>query len=124
MIFIDRSIPKGVALALQQVRDDVVWLEDIFAHDTADTAWLPDVGARGWLVITRDKKVKTRPAERRLIEQHGVGCFILSQQANLTRWEYLKLLAATLEKMLFTYDVTQRPFIYRVGRTGIFKRVL
>jgi len=30
MIFIDRSIPKGVAEALKQVRDDVVWLEDVF----------------------------------------------------------------------------------------------
>ena len=34
MIFIDRSIPKGVADALKQVRSDVVWLEDVFPHNT------------------------------------------------------------------------------------------
>ncbi len=49
MIFIDRSIPKGVANALKAVRDDVKWLEDEFAHDARDTVWLPRVGARGWL---------------------------------------------------------------------------
>ena len=36
MIFIDRSIPKGVADALKAVRDDVRWLEDEFRHDTFD----------------------------------------------------------------------------------------
>ena len=36
MIFIDRSAPKGVAEAIKQVRDDVMWLEDRFQHDVSD----------------------------------------------------------------------------------------
>lgn len=36
MIFIDRSVPKGVAEAIKRVRSDVLWLEDKFPHDTPD----------------------------------------------------------------------------------------
>lgn len=124
MIFFDRSIPKSVAEALKKVRDDVVWLEDVFRHDTPDIVWLPDVGSRDWIVIVRDKKIQTRAAERRLIEQNSVGCFILSQQSNLTKWEYLKLLTASLDKMEQLFEEVERPFIYRVGVTGTFRRAL
>lgn len=87
MIFIDRSVPKGVAEAIKQVRDDVLWLEDKFSHDIPDEKWLPVAGHEGWLVILRDKKVRTRPGEREKIMQHGVGCFILNQKQDPTRWQ-------------------------------------
>ena len=32
MIFIDRSIPRGVADAVKRMREDVIWLEDEFPH--------------------------------------------------------------------------------------------
>src|SRR3990172_10076825 len=107
MIFVDRSIPKGVAGALKQVRDDVRWLEDEFQHDTKETVWLPEIGRRGWLVVSRDKKIRTRPGERRALLEARVGCFILAQKQNLTRWDYLKLLTATLDEMLRLFASTE-----------------
>ena len=118
MIFIDRSIPKSVATALKAVRDDVLWLEDRFQHDTKDTDWLPVAGAEGWLVITRDKKIRTRPGERRAILGNGVGCFFLTQKKDPTRWQYLKLLVLTLEKMENSFATTPRPFICGVDLSG------
>ncbi len=75
----DRSIPKPVADALKLVRKDVAWLEDLFDHRTKDEDWLKGAGEQGWLVILRDKKIRTRPRERQAISDHGVGCFILNQ---------------------------------------------
>ncbi len=123
MIFVDRSIPKGVAEALKKVRDDVRWLEDDFPHDTKETEWLPEVGRRDWLVISRDKKIRSRPGERRALIEAGVGCFLLTQKHPLTRWDYLKLIARALDDMLRIFEDTPRPFIYSVGRTGEFRRV-
>ena len=40
MIFIDRSIPRGVAEAVRRMREDVIWLEDEFRHDVPDEEWL------------------------------------------------------------------------------------
>jgi hypothetical protein len=59
VIFVDRCIPKPVADELKRGRDDVRWLEDEFAPGTRDTVWLREVGARGWLVVTRDKRIRT-----------------------------------------------------------------
>ena len=123
MIFIDRSIPKSVAAALKQVRDDVVWLEDAFPHRTTETEWLPEVGRREWLVISRDKKIRTRPGERRMLQEGKVGCFIIGQKKNPTRWEYLKLLAVTLDEMEEIFSSTQRPFIYVIHKDGRLSRV-
>ena len=93
------------------VRDDVFWFEDKFSHNTKDIEWLPVAGANQWLVIVRDKKIRTRPGERRVLMEHNVGCFIVNQKRNPSRWEYLKLLAATLDKMEEFFATTPRPFM-------------
>ena len=124
MIFIDRSVPKGVASALKAVRDDVRWLEDLFPHNTKDMDWLAAAGINGWLVICRDKRIRTRPAEIQAIRDHRAGCFCVVQKQDPTRWEYLKLLAGTLDEMLRLYGSTQRPFIYEVRRDGGMRRFL
>src|SRR5205814_5888396 len=90
LILIDRSVPRGVADALKYVRDDVRWLDDEFPHGTPDHVWLARAGATRWLVIMRDKKVRSRPAERRAILENNVGCFCLIQKHDPTRWGYLK----------------------------------
>ncbi|HXG35914.1 MAG TPA: hypothetical protein VNL15_02985 [Dehalococcoidia bacterium] len=123
MIFIDRSIPKGVAEALKKVREDVRWLEDEFSHDIKETEWLPEIGRRGWLVVSRDKKIRTRPGERRALSEAKIGCFIFVQKQNLTRWQYLKLLALSLDEMERVFANTPKPFIYGVSRTGQFRRI-
>jgi len=118
VIFVDRSIPRGVATALKQVRDDVVWLEDLFPHHTTDEHWLSAAGTNGWLVITRDKKIRTRPGERRALTSQNVGAFCLTPKVNLTRWELLKLLVATLDEMERLFASTPRPFLYGITGTG------
>ncbi len=93
MIFFDRSIPRSVADALKAVRrHDVMWLEDLFAHDARDVEWLPEAGDKAWLVIARDKKIKTRPGERQAVVDHAVGMFVFNQKRDPTRWEYLSAL--------------------------------
>src|SRR5215211_7769760 len=110
MIFIDRSIPKGVAEALKQVRDDVIWLEDKFPHDVTDAEWLREAGAQGWIVISRDKKIRSRPGERRALVENGVGCFSITQKQPLNKWGYLKLIVATLDEMERRFAATKKPF--------------
>ena len=89
-------MPKGVASALKAVRDDVRWLEDLFPHNARDTHWLAAAGTNGWLVISRDKKIRTRPAEIQAIRDHRVGCFCLIQKQGLSGWPDLKRNAASV----------------------------
>jgi hypothetical protein len=86
VIFFGRSIPRGVAEAIKQVREDACWLEDVFEEGwIKDREWIPEVGARGWLVISKDKKIRIRPEERRAIKENNVGCFILNYRQPLNR---------------------------------------
>ncbi len=121
MIFIDRSVPRGVADAVKRVREGVLWLEDEFPHDVPDQEWLAAAGEKGWLVITHDRKVRTRPGERRAIMEHGVGCFILTYKQDLRKEEIVALIAENLEEMERRFEETPRPFIYTVSKNGQFR---
>jgi hypothetical protein len=119
--FIDRSVPRGVADAVKRIRDDVLWLEDEFSHDVSDREWLAAAGERGWLVITHDRKVRTRPGERRAIMEHGVGCFILTYKQDLKKEEIAALITENLDEMERRFEETPRPFIYTVSKSGEFR---
>lgn len=45
---------------------------------TLDDDWLPVVGRRGLVVITRDQRIGYRPAEKRAWVDHGVRGFVLT----------------------------------------------
>ena len=125
MIFIDRSIPRGVAEELRRISDDaVIFLDDRFPPDTPDREWLAVAGREGWLVISRDKRIRLRPGERDAIEANGVGCFILGWRKNLTREEYVDVLAGSLGEMQARFVETPRPFIYVVNAAGEMRRAL
>jgi hypothetical protein len=122
VIFFDRSIPRGVAEAVKQVREDACWLEDVFEEGwIKDREWIPEVGARGWLVISKDKKIRTRQEERRAVKENNVGCFILNYKQPLNRWEILKLVISTLDEMEEKFANTPRPFMYLIDRSGRFR---
>ena len=125
MIFIDRSIPRSVADELRRASDEpVIYLDERFPPDTPDRAWLAEAGREGWLVISRDKRIRRRPGEREAILANGVGCFILGWRKNLTREEYVGILAGSLGEMRALFAETPRPFIYVVNAAGGMRRVL
>jgi len=121
VIFIDRSVPRGVADAVKKMRKDVLWLEDKFPQDVRDTEWLAMAGDEGWLVITHDTKIRARPGERQAIVEHGVGCFILSYKQPLKKGEIVDLIASTLDEMERKFEATPRPFIYTISKNGGFR---
>ena len=124
MIFIDRSIAPGVANALMCVRDDVEWLEPRFPHDTPDEVWLAEAGLQGWVAVSRDKKIRTRPRARQAIHDNGTGCFILAHKRNLAPWDVLKIIVPTLDEMERRFAETPRPFIYTIDSALHFHHVV
>jgi hypothetical protein len=51
---------------------------DFFPGSTADTELLRKVGAKKWVLITFDKKQRTRYLERKLIEQFRIRAFVFT----------------------------------------------
>ena len=64
VFFIDRSLgvePVLTALADAGLRVEIH--DDHFARDAEDRVWLRDVGARGWVILTKDQRLRYRPLE-------------------------------------------------------------
>ncbi|MDX1887845.1 hypothetical protein [Mycolicibacterium sp. 120270] len=45
-------------------------IDDILPLGILDTDWIPIVGRRGWIVITNDRHLRTRPVEAELAIAH------------------------------------------------------
>ena len=59
VFFIDRSLGrKIVAQALREISETVEIHDDHFAPDAKDEAWLAEVGKRGWIVLTKDDRIR------------------------------------------------------------------
>lgn len=74
--FIDRNL-RGLFVARLRVAGlRVEELESHFPHNAPDVEWLPFVGARGWVVVTKDQ-LKSDPEEQVALMVHGVKAFVL-----------------------------------------------
>lgn len=57
----------------------------------ADLDWMPVVAARGLIVVTRDRRIRTRPAELRAYWEHGIRSVWIGAKRDLGPYEQLEL---------------------------------
>jgi hypothetical protein len=78
--FVDRSLGRGIVVERLRAAGETVHAhDDYFAPNTPDIRWLADVGARGWVVLTKDKNIRGNELERRALVGAGVACFMLGR---------------------------------------------
>jgi len=122
--FIDRSLgQKIVAQALRDAGATVVVHDDRFPPDAPDEDWLHEVGQRGWIVLTKDKRIRYRENERRALQRAGVAAFVFVGK-DLTGEEIAKALVVALPRMIRTANQTRRPFIATVTPRGTVRLLL
>lgn len=78
--FFDNNLSFRLAEGLRGFGEGVRHLRDEFDPATPDTVWLPEIGRRGWYLITRDKRIARKPAEVRALKGAGIGGFVFVQQ--------------------------------------------
>lgn len=127
--FFDRDIGTAVPKALQLVRqayDDVHYHDELFDPDTPDVDWIPEIGRRGWAVVTRNKKIGTNPAEVAAVQDADVRCFCLMQTRGyqLDRWRTLERVVQSWRDMEAELQIRPAPFFIGIRRDGSFKVVL
>lgn len=82
--FVDRSL--GGIVVPRLLRDagfDVQTMRERYGERRAqamtDVEWLADVGADGLVVLMKDKRIRTRPAEQAAVVRYAVRCFCASR---------------------------------------------
>src|ERR1700712_338101 len=81
---------------LRRLRDGGMRCErhrDHFAQDAEDEAWIPEVAARGWIIVTRDVAIQRRPGERTAWMSTG-AVVIMVRGERLTAEEMGRMLLA------------------------------
>jgi predicted nuclease of predicted toxin-antitoxin system len=119
--YIDASIQVAVAAAISQFRTDVLYAggPGAPAFATRDTEWLALAGRNDWVVLTRDKRIRTRPAERDMYLSVGVRTFCFTHAGNYTSWEVLELVVSSWRRIEEAADATAGPYIYSVTKAGL-----
>lgn len=78
--FVDRSLGGAfVAGALREAGQAVVAHDDEFEADVRDVEWLQAVGKRGWVVLTKDARIRTNAIERGTLLSANVAAFMLGR---------------------------------------------
>lgn len=65
-------------------------VDELLPRGIADTEWIPIVGDRGWVMITNDRRLRTRPLEAELAIAHKLKVVHLhGKVANRPAWDQL-----------------------------------
>lgn len=84
----------------------------------ADTEWLRDAGAHGWVVLMKDGKIRYRPAELEALTTSSVRAFCLTN-ANLRAAEMAQRFVDQLQKIRTIASEQPGPYIYGVYADGV-----
>lgn len=107
--FIDRSLGRyHVADALRGVGEQVEIHDDHLARDASDEAWMRLAAANGWVVLTRDARIRHRPLERACLLDAGLIVFVLTS-ASLTGPEMAAAFLAARGKIRRVLDREEGP---------------
>ncbi len=90
--FVDESL-LGLGKVLAGARPDLLhpghWRLPEVPVGTKDPVWIPIVAERNFVVIARDKRIRTKPAELALLRASGLRVFWIAGKKDLTNWGYL-----------------------------------
>jgi hypothetical protein len=121
ILFLDECLGStDVPKALQAEGIHVELLHQHFRGATADEVWLTDVGRRGWVVLTKDTRIRRRHAEFQALLAAGVAAFVLTS-GNLTgpaMGRAFALAYPRMQKLLRDYEP---PFVAAVDAAGKVK---
>lgn len=77
VFFTDRDLGKKFPGILRDAGLSVERHADHFAQDCPDPDWLHEVGRRGWIAITHDRRIRYKPNELAAVMQHRVALLVV-----------------------------------------------
>lgn len=118
MFSIDRSIGvKPIRTELVKAGLAVEVHDDHFARDEEDRVWLRAAGERGWVVLTKDQKLRYRPLEIGALRASNARVFVLTA-GNLRGVEIGVVFLGALPEIFKVLVNVPGPFVARVSKSG------
>jgi len=123
IFFLDNNLSPILAGGLRALGEDVRHLREVFPPDTPDELWLPEIGQRGWYLVTHDKRIPRKPAELQALIQAGAGAFVFTHRRKLTRWGWVELVVRRWAEITRWAEQHERPFVVGIPERGVLRRL-
>ena len=91
--------------------------DDYFSPDEQDANWLKVAGQKGWIVLTKDSRIRYRVLEKTALITSGVAAFILTS-ADLKGKEMAEIFVKALPAIQKVIKKYPKPFIAKITRQG------
>lgn len=119
VFFIDRSLGrKHLSQMLAEESERFELHDDHFSQTTPDVDWLEAVGNRGWIVFTKDKRIRHRHNELSSLLQANNAVFIFTG-SKVTGDQIAEAFKVALPQIKKTVGKEPRPFIAGITKSGI-----
>jgi hypothetical protein len=86
---------------------------DYFDQGAPDVDWLPEVGRRGWIVLTKDANIGKRTLEKIAVAQSHIKMFTLASQ-NLSGDDMVAIFKKAIVPMQEFARKNSAPFIAKI----------
>lgn len=77
------------------------------------------MGKAGLVVLTRDKKIRKNPMERRALLENGVRAFFQTTAAEMSLFDQLQLWMRWWNEIEATLEEEPGPWLARVTKSGV-----
>ncbi len=118
VFFVDRCLGnKTIPDTLRQLGISVECHNDHFPKAAQDTEWLPEVGKREWIVLTKDAKIGRSSLEKIAVASARIRMFVLVSQ-NLSGEDMAKIFQKAIVAMQAFARNNPAPFIAKIYKDG------
>ncbi len=93
-----------------------------FAGEAPDVEWIPIVAARGWIILTRDRRIISRSLEVEVLRRAGAAMFAVIG-GQLSAPVMAQILVENLPKITQISAARPKPFIAKIYRDGVISFV-
>jgi predicted nuclease of predicted toxin-antitoxin system len=119
VFFVDRCLGRALWRDLRALGVNAEHKDDHFAADTEDEAWMPRVGENGWIVLTRDTRIRMHPNEQSMIFKANLKVFSLQTRRGINGAAIFAIFRKHLARMQETAVAHAAPFVAGVTRNGV-----
>ena len=121
--FFDNNLSPLLVAGLRGFGEDVQHLRDAFPENTKDVVWIPQVAESGWVLVTRDKRIRTRPLEAEALARAGLSAFFFVQKRDPDLWGWVQLLVRRWREMNELAERERKPFLFAIPERGRIDRL-
>jgi hypothetical protein len=96
---------------------------DHFSQAAPDTEWIPEVGVREWVLITKDQNIRRNPLERAAYESANLRGFVVTG-ADMGGADLAQLLVRCLPGMARRAAGRNGPLLFTISAGGVFSKLI